>query len=761
MKKIYSFILLAVMLVSLNIDSIAQVTIPAANTNGASNRKPYGSFFGFERSDVIYTAAEIGTFGNITAVGFYVNSVSSPAASTPVVIKMKTTTATTITSSTYAAASTGATTVWTGNITSAMLVAGNWVTVVLDVPFSYTADNLEVLIEANATGGGNEGSTAKQFRFSAPVPAATRFQSWQADTSPPTGTGTTSSTRANVQLTLAPAVNCSVAITNLNPVGTISPGCSPVTVAPKAKISNNGSLNQTAMSVRYRVVSLGYDETVSGLSVNSLANIDVDFPNTLVLSSASPGNKAVIIDVSATCDGGAVSYTLNTSFDVSAANVNFGGPDGGGYYWSNSTSGASCSPNQPIYYWEDTTGSTSMVLNGANQLGALMVGTSTDDAFFTLGGILAPGDKFRYYGIDYDSFYVGTNGFIAFSKAFNTDAQFNAFTPLAINSAAAPRPAVFPFWKDFNYTDVDVPVNRLSYKVVPGKLIITYDRAPNFNTATDATDYASFQIIIETSSAPIADGLFVSQYNDAETGASFLTKYNNGTLATHTVGIQNSLGTIATQYRRANPVVGGPLFSSPVAVAFGTNQGVLPVELASFTASTNNNEVTLNWSTATESNNSGFDIERSASNGVWSRVGNVAGNGTTVSPMNYSFTDRNVASGSYSYRLKQIDFNGNFEYFNLSNEVNVGIPTKFDLSQNYPNPFNPSTSINYEIPFDGKVSLKIFDMAGKEVATLVNEVKTAGYYTYNFNASNLSSGVYFYSLSANNFTATKKMMLLK
>ncbi|HMS35143.1 MAG TPA: T9SS type A sorting domain-containing protein [Ignavibacteria bacterium] len=187
----------------------------------------------------------------------------------------------------------------------------------------------------------------------------------------------------------------------------------------------------------------------------------------------------------------------------------------------------------------------------------------------------------------------------------------------------------------------------------------------------------------------------------------------------------------------------------------------LPVELASFVSTINGRNVELNWATSSENNNSGFDIERSTVNGSWTKVGNVAGNGTTSTGHSYSFTDRNLASGNYSYRLKQIDFNGNFEYFNLNNEVNVGIPTKFDLSQNYPNPFNPSTKISFDLPVDGKVSLKIFDMSGKELMTLVNEVKTAGYYSVSFNASSLSSGVYFYSLSADNFTATKKMMLIK
>ncbi len=187
----------------------------------------------------------------------------------------------------------------------------------------------------------------------------------------------------------------------------------------------------------------------------------------------------------------------------------------------------------------------------------------------------------------------------------------------------------------------------------------------------------------------------------------------------------------------------------------------LPVELSSFTSAISGRDVTLNWSTVSENNNSGFDVERSSANGTWLKVGNVSGNGTISTPVSYSFTDRNLATGNYSFRLKQIDFNGNFEYFNLSNEVIIGIPSKFELSQNYPNPFNPSTKISFALPTDGKVSLKIYDMTGKEVMTLVNEVKTAGYYSVSFNASSLSSGVYFYSLSADNFNATKKMMLIK
>ena len=196
------------------------------------------------------------------------------------------------------------------------------------------------------------------------------------------------------------------------------------------------------------------------------------------------------------------------------------------------------------------------------------------------------------------------------------------------------------------------------------------------------------------------------------------------------------------------------------------NGGVLPVELASFNSTINNRNVTLNWATTHEQNNAGFDIERKLNTANdWSKVGNVAGAGNSNSGRTYTFSDNNVNSGKYNYRLKQMDFNGNFTYYNLSNEVIIGVPTKYDLSQNYPNPFNPSTKINYDLPFDSKVSIKLFDISGREVANIVNTVQTAGSYTATFNASSLSSGVYFYQINAvggtQNFVKTMKMMLVK
>lgn len=192
----------------------------------------------------------------------------------------------------------------------------------------------------------------------------------------------------------------------------------------------------------------------------------------------------------------------------------------------------------------------------------------------------------------------------------------------------------------------------------------------------------------------------------------------------------------------------------------------LPVELSSFNANVDKNKVNLSWSTVSELNNSGFDIERKVVGATqWNRVGNVTGSGTSTTVKNYSFLENNIATGKYNYRLKQIDFNGNFHYYDLSSEVNVGVPTKFALSQNYPNPFNPTTNINYDLPFDSKVSIKIFDITGREITSLVNQLQTAGYHTINFNASNLSSGAYFYTITADggsqNFAKTLKMVLIK
>ncbi|MFZ4591671.1 MAG: GLUG motif-containing protein [Ignavibacteria bacterium] len=198
----------------------------------------------------------------------------------------------------------------------------------------------------------------------------------------------------------------------------------------------------------------------------------------------------------------------------------------------------------------------------------------------------------------------------------------------------------------------------------------------------------------------------------------------------------------------------------------GGQQGVLPVSLSSFTSFVNVRDVKLNWVTDAEANNAGFEVERTGTRqqapGNWEKIGYVQGKGTTNEQTSYTFSDTKLSTGKYQYRLKQIDNNGNFEYHNLNGDVEVGVPKKYEMSQNYPNPFNPMTKIDFQLPNDGKVSLKIYDITGREIATLVNnEFKKADYYTVMFNGSSLSSGVYFYRIAADKYVMTKKMVLLK
>lgn len=197
----------------------------------------------------------------------------------------------------------------------------------------------------------------------------------------------------------------------------------------------------------------------------------------------------------------------------------------------------------------------------------------------------------------------------------------------------------------------------------------------------------------------------------------------------------------------------------------GGQEGAMPVSLQSFTSNVSGRNVGLKWVTSSETNNAGFNIERKCVDGDWTNAGYVSGSGTKNTPTTYNFNDMRLNSGKYNYRLKQIDNNGNFEYHNLDGVVEVGVPKSYELSQNYPNPFNPTTKIDFALPFNSKVNIVIYDMTGREVKTLVNEARTAGYYTVELNASSLSSGTYFYRIIANNGTKdyinTKKMVLVK
>jgi hypothetical protein len=196
--------------------------------------------------------------------------------------------------------------------------------------------------------------------------------------------------------------------------------------------------------------------------------------------------------------------------------------------------------------------------------------------------------------------------------------------------------------------------------------------------------------------------------------------------------------------------------------------GVVPVELSSFTGRSENGKVLLEWITSSELNNLGFEVQRKilGKNSDWEVLSFVEGKGTTSERNIYSFIDDSPANGTIIYRLKQMDIDGSYRILPTVS-VDVNLPAEFSLEQNYPNPFNPSTVIRYQLPVNGKVSLKIYDVLGKEVATLVDEYKEAGKYEIEFNVeqaislSSLSSGVYFYKLQAGDFVQVKKMVLMR
>jgi len=191
--------------------------------------------------------------------------------------------------------------------------------------------------------------------------------------------------------------------------------------------------------------------------------------------------------------------------------------------------------------------------------------------------------------------------------------------------------------------------------------------------------------------------------------------------------------------------------------------GPSPVTMITFTASTEKNNVKLNWTTENEINNSGFDLERKLikEGAVWQKIKFIPGSGTTNGQKSYFYEDKKLQTGKYEYRLKQIDYNNSYEYYNLNNDIVISAPKEFRVSQNYPNPSNPKCRIDYNIPSDGMVSMKVYDIIGREVASLVNKFQTADYYSIEFDGTNYASGIYYYQLKTINFVETKKMILVK
>ncbi|RJP72424.1 MAG: T9SS C-terminal target domain-containing protein [Ignavibacteriales bacterium] len=284
----------------------------------------------------------------------------------------------------------------------------------------------------------------------------------------------------------------------------------------------------------------------------------------------------------------------------------------------------------------------------------------------------------------------------------------------------------------------------------------------NFSGAGNAVN-VSIEI---SSNLSLEENIYLRYTTDNWASSSFVLALGSGTNYSATIPSNDVTGTDANEYYVLT-TTGTPDHSTAdlLTLNYNTNNGnnfPLPVELSSFTATIIGNEINLNWKTATEVNNYGFNVERRTKSEEWNTIGFVNGSGNSNSPKEYSYKDKTAAAGNYTYRLKQIDNDGQFKY---SPEVEVAVNNIIDgyiLEQNYPNPFNPATSIKFGFNNDTEVNLLVFDQIGNQVATLFSGKAEAGrIYNVEFNAEGLSSGIYFYRLETPLKSEVRKMLLMK
>ncbi|QQS36471.1 MAG: T9SS type A sorting domain-containing protein [Ignavibacteriales bacterium] len=513
-------------------------------------------------------------------------------------------------------------------------------------------------------------------------------------------------------------------------------------------------------------------------SFNSTLDYSVELTN-----NTFPGNmRAYIVPIN---EDKVSSFADDKNFVINKAGSSIkgsGGPDLFGYEWIDSDD-----PNGPDYVWNDIVATGTQITNWVST-------GSSDPRDDGVAGPFPLGFNFKFYGNVKTQIYVYTNGIFAFEPI-----TANWYSNTSIPTATSPNSFIAPFWDDLDGRTQ----GTVHYKQDGNKFIIQFTNWQKYS----GTGSLTFQAVFNLNGK-----------------VQFYYQTLTGTLNSCTVGIENDLGTDGLQVVRdaaylknnhaiefaaepdwlaANNISGRiyngnnaaiilnfmndqlelglysmdmvittndpdePTVTVPVVMNV-TND--VPVELSTFSVKTVYDEVILSWQTATEKNNSGFEVQRSINNGnesrSWQTLSFVDGKGTTTQSTNYSYRDQIKGTGKYVYRLKQIDFDGTFS---LSPEVEVDMtgPDRFELVQNYPNPFNPTTTIKYALPVESNVTISVYNLLGELVETLVNKVEQPGYFEVEWNASNLSSGMYIYSMqtkevaTGNETRSIKKMVLMK
>jgi len=529
-------------------------------------------------------------------------------------------------------------------------------------------------------------------------------------------------------------------------------------------------------------------------SINHTLLLNTTFVDSVVISNVSTTNSSMDFSIELTNNTFPENITakiveitknhnkkINRNNPLNTKGSSFrgsGGPDLFGYQWIDSND-----PQGPVYVWEEISTTGTLVTNWI----ATGVYSALDEG---KAGPFNIGFNFKYYGVPYTQVYFCSNGFISFSDI--TDA---GMTNESIPGTDIPNNLIAALWDDLD----GKTTGKVYYKSYTDKFIVEYKDWPGYYSGTGPF---TFQIVLHkngkinvyyktilgsSNSCSVgiedqdgSDGLQVLRdasylvnnlallfYAEPEwliTNNFAGTIYNGNSLGVVlnfvTEGLELGNYSMDLNITTNDPI--HPLVVVPIHMSV-TNE--VPVELLSFSSEIVDGNVVLNWSTATETNNNGFQIERKihspqSSVGNWENKGYVSGKGTTTEKTFYSYTDKNEKPGKYLYRLKQIDFDGAFSY---SNEIQVEVtgPKDFALYQNYPNPFNPSTTIKFALPVKTNLNLNVYNTLGEKVAEIFNGELEEGYHEMMFNASGLSSGIYFYKIESENYSATKKLMLLK